>query len=383
MKKILGIVGARLNSSRLPRKQLLDLAGKPLIERLFERLAQVPELSRIVLATTADDYNRPLVDWARSAGREVFAYEGDVNDLTARADALVQREQPDIVAYFCGDSPLIDPHTVSGMLRLLSDNPQAHVAQLQPVDGKLPIHEGIQLYNRSIWEWIAAHSTTAPDKEHLGSVVRNHPDLQRVFYQDEPVFYTLKQRISVDTVSDYQFMRELHRRWYARNASDSLVSLHWVMQELAADAGLRAINAHVQQKGLLDRSGSFLLAADAVGADGERRLVRCVALARALQDFYFAGVYLLLRGTPVDLGDNALIPHRWLPAGEDLAAALQAEQQRQRPGWIAVDAAASAAYPSNAVQIEALPAAASVTGGDAAQMDGRGAEALARELAGN
>ena len=80
MKKVLAVIGARLNSSRLPGKQLLDLAGKPLIERIFQRLEKIPQLSQIVLATTADDYNQPLLQWAQRVGKQVFAFEGDVND---------------------------------------------------------------------------------------------------------------------------------------------------------------------------------------------------------------------------------------------------------------------------------------------------------------
>ena len=43
--KVLAVIGARLNSSRLPRKHLLDLAGEPLIARIFQRLEATPEIA--------------------------------------------------------------------------------------------------------------------------------------------------------------------------------------------------------------------------------------------------------------------------------------------------------------------------------------------------
>lgn len=76
MSKVLGVIGARLNSSRLPGKHLLDLADKPLIARLFERLEKIPELDAIVLATTADEYNQPLVQWAQQAEMAAFKAAG-------------------------------------------------------------------------------------------------------------------------------------------------------------------------------------------------------------------------------------------------------------------------------------------------------------------
>jgi spore coat polysaccharide biosynthesis protein SpsF (cytidylyltransferase family) len=128
--KIVGIIGARLNSSRLPRKHLLDLAGAPLIARMFERLERVPEIDRLVLATTADDYNRPLVEWAEANGKSVFAFAGDVNDLVGRVDAVVRAENPDIVLYLCGDSPLMEPDSISAWIQAYLREPDLDFVEL-------------------------------------------------------------------------------------------------------------------------------------------------------------------------------------------------------------------------------------------------------------
>ena len=69
-RKVAAVIGARLNSSRLPGKQLLPLAGRPLIAHIVERLRHVEGLDQIVLATTADDFNKPLRDWAATSGVE-------------------------------------------------------------------------------------------------------------------------------------------------------------------------------------------------------------------------------------------------------------------------------------------------------------------------
>jgi len=103
---IVAIIGARLNSSRLPAKHLLPLAGKPLIERLVERLKRSQSIDQMVLATTADDFNQPLIDWAKGK-LDCYVHHGDVNDLMGRVDAVVTRYNPDIIVYICGDSPLV------------------------------------------------------------------------------------------------------------------------------------------------------------------------------------------------------------------------------------------------------------------------------------
>ncbi|MBT4812067.1 MAG: acylneuraminate cytidylyltransferase, partial [Thiotrichales bacterium] len=89
--KVLGVISARLNSSRLPAKQLLPLAGETMVGRLFQRLEKITLVDQWVLATTADDYNVPLVEWATAAQKSVFAYLGDVSDLVGRIDAIYRQ----------------------------------------------------------------------------------------------------------------------------------------------------------------------------------------------------------------------------------------------------------------------------------------------------
>jgi len=172
MSKVLAVIGARLNSSRLPGKQLLDLAGKPLMERIFQRLEKIPQLSQIILATTADDYNQPLIQWAQHAGKQVFAFDGDVNDLLGRVDALVQLNRPEVVVYFCGDSPLIEPSTVANMIQALLDDPKAdYVALENGINNQKSIHVGFCAYSRRVWKQIVEHVTTPEEREHVGTSV--------------------------------------------------------------------------------------------------------------------------------------------------------------------------------------------------------------------
>jgi len=94
---VVAIVGARLNSSRLPKKHLKELSGKPLIERVFERLERCTTLTRHVLATTGDPYNQALVDWAISKSKHYLAYSGDVNNLMGRINEAVILNDADIL----------------------------------------------------------------------------------------------------------------------------------------------------------------------------------------------------------------------------------------------------------------------------------------------
>lgn len=322
--RVLAVVGARLNSSRLPKKHLLALAGRPLIEHLFARLDQVGEIDHRVLATTADAYNQPLVDWAQRSGREVFAYAGDVNDLVGRVDAVVQRLDPAFVVYVCGDSPLIEPTTMAAMLRALLDDAAADLVTLAPSNHGPYIHEGFSIYPRRVWTCIVAASRTAAQREHVGSALAEFAaDLRRIEMAERPIFAGVRQRISVDTPSDFAFMAEVYRRWYDTHPSGEIVSLEWLIGELQRDPALAALNAHVHQKRVGEHSPPVLIVCQAGALIGLGHLTRALCIARALQDELAAAVLLLIQAEPVARHDLALIPHRFVAADADLAAEVR------------------------------------------------------------
>ncbi len=317
---VLAVVAARLNSSRLPGKQLLDLAGEPLIERLFQRLQQVAEIDQSVLATTADQCNQPLLEWAEKSGRTAFAYDGEINDVVGRVDAVVQRYDADIVVFCCGDSPLIEPSTLSKMISALQHNPAAEYVALRPAaSGKLAIHEGFYPYRRMVWDRIVSASASPEQREHVGLAIRSSvADLKHCYVDDAAIFSRIQQRISVDTIADYHFMNALYHRWYADNDPLSIVPLPWVIEQLQADDALASINREVQQRA----PGQVPLRVLVVTQGGERvglgHLARSGVVVRRFQEQSAAAVTLLLQGDQLDYPPLALLPKSRIGWGESL-----------------------------------------------------------------
>ena len=208
--KVTAIIGARLNSSRLPGKQLLDLAGKPMIGRLLDRIKSVPEIDQIALATTADDYNADLLAWGNKESIKSYGYTGDIDDLMGRVDYVFSDMGGDILVYVCGDSPLIEPSTLSRLVKALKNTPEAEIPVFAPrEDGNSYIHEGFGIYRRDFWHKMMAQSQEPFEREHVGAV---HHALGKVCPDHvaevvEPDIYAaLDHRISVDTPSDYRFV---------------------------------------------------------------------------------------------------------------------------------------------------------------------------------
>ncbi len=113
--KVLAIVQARMNSSRLPHKVMKEVEGTPLIELLLRRLACAKEVDQIVVAVPSSEGNAPLVSHVRRLG---FSCElGSENDVLSRYIQAAERYHADVVVRITGDCPLVDPDLVDKAIR--------------------------------------------------------------------------------------------------------------------------------------------------------------------------------------------------------------------------------------------------------------------------
>lgn len=108
--KVLGIVQARMASSRLPGKVLLPVLDKPLIIHELDRLRRAEKLNELWLATSDDSSDDPLAEAVEQRGYRVF--RGSQDDVLDRFYCLARQSKADLVVRLTGDCPLHDPGIV-------------------------------------------------------------------------------------------------------------------------------------------------------------------------------------------------------------------------------------------------------------------------------
>lgn len=110
---VLGVIPARLGSSRLPRKPLLPLAGEPLILRVVRRVAEAGVCQRLVVATDA----REIATVVEGAGYEAVLTSSEHQSGTERVAEVVANNtfrSFDLVLNVQGDEPLVAPRALAG-----------------------------------------------------------------------------------------------------------------------------------------------------------------------------------------------------------------------------------------------------------------------------
>ncbi len=125
--KILGIIPARYASTRFPAKPLIDIAGKTMIQRVYEQAKQCTLFSKIIVATDDDKiYNHVL-----QIGGDVMMTSTTHQNGTERCAEVIENlsDQFDIIINIQGDEPFVDPALFTMLIQAFKD-PQIQIATL-------------------------------------------------------------------------------------------------------------------------------------------------------------------------------------------------------------------------------------------------------------
>ena len=118
--RTLGVIPARLASTRLPRKVLREIAGKPMLAWVYEAAKACSQLDEIVVATDSEE----VVELCRARGWRVEMTSSDLPSGTDRVHAVAQRIDAEVYVNIQGDEPLLNP---SHIATLISPLAQHHV----------------------------------------------------------------------------------------------------------------------------------------------------------------------------------------------------------------------------------------------------------------
>jgi len=123
MKKVVGIIPARWQSSRFPGKPLAEILGKSLIQRTYENAACCKCLDSLAIAT--DDAR--IFQHAETFGAQAFMTSPSCATGTDRVWEVIERYFPEaeIIVNIQGDEPCLDPAVIDALVEQLQTNPEA------------------------------------------------------------------------------------------------------------------------------------------------------------------------------------------------------------------------------------------------------------------
>lgn len=124
--KVIGVIPARFASQRLPGKPLVDLFGKPLVQRVYEQAKKATLLDRVIVATDDDR----IMQAVQAFGGEAVMTPANVMSGSDRVAAVAKTIDGEIFVNIQGDEPLIAPEMIDQGVRLLLEDASVLVGTL-------------------------------------------------------------------------------------------------------------------------------------------------------------------------------------------------------------------------------------------------------------
>ena len=238
--KTVAIVQARVGSTRLPGKVLLDLVGRTVLDRVVQRVRQFTMIDDVIVATSSERADNPIIDECDRIG--VASFRGSESDVLDRFVGAVRETDADVCVRLTADCPLLDPGVSDNIISLFLLADDADYAS-NKIPQSFPRGLDTEVFTRDALERAAREAREPYERVHVTPYIYRHPEIFSLLSVTSDVDRS-DWRWTIDTPEDIEFVREIYRRL------DSRGDFGWqdVVALLENEPSLMWINSHVLQK---------------------------------------------------------------------------------------------------------------------------------------
>ena len=243
MPRVVASIEARMSSSRLPGKVMLDICGRPAIGRIVDRLQCCDYIDGIVLATTNSSADDVLAAWAEAAG--VACHRGSESDVLQRVVDAQRSLESEIVVEVCGDTPLLDPGIIDQAVETFLDEDCNVVSNTW--EPSFPQGIDAQVFRLSALEEVAATIDDPAVREHVSLYFYEHPERYRIHHLVAPTERRVPGlRLQLDYAEDLRFITRIYERLEPDHGG--VFGVDRVLELLVREPALAEINRHRQER---------------------------------------------------------------------------------------------------------------------------------------
>lgn len=238
--KYLAAIQARYGSTRLPGKILKDLAGKPALSRVIERVEQSKYVDEVIVITSIAPCDIKTVHFVSSLDRRVFV--GSENDVLDRYYQSAKLLCPEYVIRITADCPVFD----AALLDLAIEQMTPDADYMASMTETLADGLDLEIIRFSALHDAWQQARLASEREHVTLYIKNHPEQFKLQDFICPYGNLNHERWTVDEPEDYELICAIYKHFGDRyfNTADILGFLN-------AHPDLRALNAkYARNEGL-------------------------------------------------------------------------------------------------------------------------------------
>lgn len=238
--RVVAIIQARMGSTRLPGKVLLDLAGAPVLARVINRCRRAATLDEVVVATTILGGDDAIVDLCQTQNWPSF--RGSEDDVLDRYYRAAMNSQTDVVVRITADCPLIDPELIDLTVEKFLEGEACDYASNTLGAMTYPRGLDVEVFSFTALERAWQEDRNPAWREHVTPYIYYHPEKFRLLgiVNDSDLS---DRRWTVDTPADLALIRQIYEY-----IGDDRFSWRQVLGLLEEHPDWEEINRHVVQK---------------------------------------------------------------------------------------------------------------------------------------
>ncbi len=204
----IAFIQARMGSIRLPNKVMKLVNGKPLIEYLLLRVAKAKLIDKVVVATSINSNNNPLVSFVNSLGFE--SYRGSEHDVLSRFYEAAKFHNASTLLRITADCPLVDPDLIDSLIEEYFNSGSDYATNTLPPT--YPDGLDVEVFSFQSLERAYQEAVAPNEREHVTPYIRYsgkfkiHNTVNRIDYSD--------RRWTVDEVDDFEVVSNIFQYFH-------------------------------------------------------------------------------------------------------------------------------------------------------------------------
>ena len=245
--KLVSIIQARMNSTRLPGKVLMKVDGKPMIGYLTERLKKIKKIDEIVISTTNNKKDNSLISYCKKNNLSYF--RGSEKNVLKRVYQTAKFYKADIILFITGDCPIIDIKIINKYLNYFIRHKKKFDYVGNAFLRSYPDGMDMHIFHFKTLKKNYEISEKNLEKEHVTLGIKNHPKKFKIknFKAPKNLFWP-ELGLTLDEREDFILIKKLILYFKKRNniyfSCKNIINLLKTKKN-----NWTKINSHVLRKG--------------------------------------------------------------------------------------------------------------------------------------
>ena len=220
------VIQARMGSTRLPGKVLMDLCGKPVLLHIIEQLKNLKEEYKRVIITSTEEKDNAIENFCKE--NKILFFRGSEDDVLDRYYQAAKLFKLQHIVRLTGDNPLVDANNLQFLIEEHLKNNADYSSNKSEVNSGLPEGIGAEIFTFSALEksWIDGKKDN--HREHVNEYILENQDKFKVLFvkiRDSRLSTCKDLRLTIDTREDFEFVEGMIKLLQSNNLEINLQNI--------------------------------------------------------------------------------------------------------------------------------------------------------------